>query len=154
MKGESVSKAEVRGKAPPSVEARGKAAPAVEVEVRHYTALLRQAIRAAGLSIAEVERRLGSGPRSLRRALAGEVDLTFKHAVKVLRVIGMSQEEFFTIAFRRKGRTAVSLEGLRGEFDALVQSMQTSEAKAAGKALFSASPRRLGQAALAACRRP
>jgi antitoxin Phd len=47
-----------------------------------------------------------------------------------------------------------SLESLRGEFDALVERMQTSEAKAAGRALFAASPRRRGNAARAVARRP
>jgi transcriptional regulator with XRE-family HTH domain len=78
--------------------------PAAEVEVRHYAAVLRQAIRAAGLSVTEVERRLGVGPKSLRRVFGGQVDLKFKHLVAVLRVIGMSHEEFFTIALRRRRR--------------------------------------------------
>jgi hypothetical protein len=72
--------------------------PRVEVEVRQYAALLRQAIRAAGFSVSEVERRLGAGPQALRRVLGGSTDLKFKHVVAVLRIIGMSQEEFFLIA--------------------------------------------------------
>jgi hypothetical protein len=73
----------------------GESLPAEEVEVRHYAGLLRQAIRAVGSSVAEVERRLGVEPKSLRRALGGEVDLTVEHVLSVLRVIGMSHEEFF-----------------------------------------------------------
>jgi transcriptional regulator with XRE-family HTH domain len=78
--------------------------PLPEVDVRHYAAVLRQAIRAAGLSVTEVERRLGVGPKSLRRVFGGQVDLKFKHLVAVLRVIGMSHEEFFTFALRRRRR--------------------------------------------------
>jgi hypothetical protein len=78
------------------------AVPAVEVEVRHYAGVLRQAIRAAGLSVTEVERRLGVGLKSLRRVFGGQVDLKFKHVVAVLRIIGMSHEEFFEIALRQR----------------------------------------------------
>jgi hypothetical protein len=82
--------------------AMGEAKPAVEEEVRHYSGVLRQAIRAAGFSVSEVERQLGAGPKSLRRVFGGQVDLKFKHVVAVLRIIGMSQEEFFAIAARRR----------------------------------------------------
>jgi transcriptional regulator with XRE-family HTH domain len=78
--------------------------PEAEVEVRHYTRVLRQAIRAAGLSVTEVERRLGVGPKSLRRVFGGQVDLKFRHIVEVLGVIGMSQEEFFKLALRERRR--------------------------------------------------
>lgn len=78
--------------------------PEVEEEVRRYAGLLRQAIRAAGLSVSEVERRLGAGPKALRRIFSGQVDLKLKHVVAILRIIGMSQEEFFAIASRPKQR--------------------------------------------------
>jgi hypothetical protein len=78
--------------------------PAIELEVKHYAAILRQTIRAAGFSVSEVERRLGAGPKSLRRVFGGQVDLKFKHVVAVLRVIGMSQAQFFDIASRRRRR--------------------------------------------------
>jgi AraC-like DNA-binding protein len=74
--------------------------PRAEVEAQHYAGVLRQAIRAAGLSVSEVERRLGAGPRTLRRVFGGTTDLKIKHLVSVLRIIGMSQEEFFAIAAR------------------------------------------------------
>jgi hypothetical protein len=103
------------------------ARPRPEVEVQHYAGVLRQAIRAAGLSVSEVERRLGAGPQSLRRVFGGTTDLKLKHLVAVLRIIGMSQEEFFAIAARtarrRQHRSAggellASFEriGYRGEF--------------------------------------
>jgi len=78
--------------------------PMVEQEVQHYAGVLRQASRAAGFSVSEVERRLGQGPKSLRRVFGGQVDLKFKHVVSVLRIIGMSQDEFFTIAARSRRR--------------------------------------------------
>ena len=78
--------------------------PEVEEEVRRYAALLKQAIRAGGLSVSEVERRLGAGPKALRRIFNGQVDLKLKHVVAILRIIGMSQEEFFALAARPKHR--------------------------------------------------
>jgi hypothetical protein len=89
----------------------GEARPAVEEDVRHYAGVLRQAIRAAGLSVSEVERRLGAGPKSLRRVFSGQVDLKFKHVVAVLRIIGMPHEEFFAIAARRRRQRAQPLPG-------------------------------------------
>jgi transcriptional regulator with XRE-family HTH domain len=78
--------------------------PEVEEEVRRYAGLLKQAIRAAGLSVSEVERRLGAGPKALRRIFSGQVDLKLKHIVAILRIIGMSQEEFFAIGSRPRHR--------------------------------------------------
>jgi transcriptional regulator with XRE-family HTH domain len=79
-----------------------------EEEVRHYARILRQAIRAAGVSVTEVERRLGVGPKSLRRVFSGQIDLKFRHLVAVLRVIDMPHEEFFSIAARRRHRASAS----------------------------------------------
>jgi hypothetical protein len=80
--------------------------PPVEVEVQHYAGVLRQAVRTAGFAVSEVERRLGTGPKALRRVFCGAVDLKLKHVIAVLRIIGMSQAEFFAIASRteRRGR--------------------------------------------------
>jgi len=89
-------------------------APAVEVEVKHYAGILRHAIRAAGFSVSEVERRLGAGPKSLRRVLGGQVDLKFKHVVAVLRIIGMPQEQFFAIAARRRRQRSLGGDLLGG----------------------------------------
>ncbi|MBV8200038.1 MAG: hypothetical protein JOZ15_05375 [Acidobacteria bacterium] len=80
--------------------------PPVEVEVQHYAGILRQAVRAAGFAVSDVERQIGTGPKALRRVFCGAVDLKLKHIIAVLRIIGMSQAEFFAIASRtdRRGR--------------------------------------------------
>jgi transcriptional regulator with XRE-family HTH domain len=84
-----------------------------EREIRHYLRVLRQAIRAAGLSVTEVERRLGVGAKALRRVFSGQIDLKFRHLVVILRVIGMPHDEFFAIAARRRRRaSSVSREFL------------------------------------------
>jgi prevent-host-death family protein len=64
------------------------------------------------------------------------------------RAVVLSMEEYEAIAPRADD----PLETLRGEFDALVERMQSPRAAAAGRALFEASPRRLGEAAKAAAR--
>jgi len=64
------------------------------------------------------------------------------------RAVMLSIEEYEALTPRLED----SLDSLRGDFDALVERMQTGEAKAAGRALFVASPRRLGRAARAAAR--
>jgi hypothetical protein len=85
--------------------------PPVEVEVQHYAGVLRQAVRAAGFAVSEVERQLGTGPKALRRVFCGAVDLKLKHIIAVLRVIGMSQAEFFAIASRMDRRSRRSSSG-------------------------------------------
>lgn len=65
------------------------------------------------------------------------------------RVVVLSLEEYEALTPPLED----TLEGLRGDFDALVERMQTSEAKAAGRALFAAFPRR-PRAARTAARRP
>jgi transcriptional regulator with XRE-family HTH domain len=105
---------------------RKKPSP-IEHEVRHYSIVVRQLIRAAGMSVSEMERRLGWGPKSLRRILGGEVDLKFKHVIAVLHVLDMQQEKFFELAAaqarRRKRRLpaadlvkAFAAMGYRGDF--------------------------------------
>src|ERR1700694_107727 len=119
MKGASTSKAEGRSKTPSVAEVRGNAAPEAGVEVRHYAELLQQAILAAGLSVADVERRLGFAPNLLRRVLRGGADLKLKHILMVLHVVGISREQFFAMAPEGLApRPEVSLGGLRGGFDA------------------------------------
>ena len=66
------------------------------------------------------------------------------------RVIVLSIEEYEALTPRLED----PLEKLRGEFDALVERMQTKEAKSAGRALFAASGRRLGRGSSAVARRP
>src|ERR1700728_2237838 len=88
-----------------------KKPPSVELEVRHYALVLRQLIRAAGLSVSEVERRLGQGPKSLRRVFGGQVDLKFKHAISVLQILDVPQEKFFEMvaqARRKKRRSSTA----------------------------------------------
>jgi transcriptional regulator with XRE-family HTH domain len=85
----------------------GETAPEIDEEVRRYAGLLRQAIRAAGLSVSEVERRLGAGPKALRRIFSGHVDLKLKHILAILRILDMPQDEFFGIAARPKRPTRV-----------------------------------------------
>jgi transcriptional regulator with XRE-family HTH domain len=80
--------------------------PEIDEEVRRYAGLLRQAIRAAGLSVSEVERRLGAGPKALRRIFSGHVDLKLKHVLAILRILNMPQDEFFNIAARPPKRAA------------------------------------------------
>ncbi len=94
-----------------TLRAMGETVPEIDEEVRRYASLLRQAIRAAGLSVSEVERRLGAGPKALRRIFSGHVDLKLKHVLAILRILNMPQDEFFTIAAKPKravARTATS----------------------------------------------
>jgi transcriptional regulator with XRE-family HTH domain len=76
--------------------------PEIDNEVRRYADILRAAIRAAGLSVSEVERRLGAGPKALRRIFSGHVDLKLKHILAILHLIGMEEADFFALAARKR----------------------------------------------------
>ena len=65
------------------------------------------------------------------------------------RAVVLSVEEYEALL----KRVPDPLKALSAEFDELVARMQTPKAKAAGKALFKASPVELGKAAVAAARK-
>jgi transcriptional regulator with XRE-family HTH domain len=56
---------------------------------------LRQRIREAGLTLREVEERLGLGKDYLRHVLSGRVDLKLKHVLAILEVLGLDPGPFF-----------------------------------------------------------
>lgn len=66
-----------------------------------------------------------------------------------VRAVVLSIEHYRALLERQRD----PLAELEGEFDALLERMQAPKARAAGRALFDASPERLGRAALAAARR-
>jgi transcriptional regulator with XRE-family HTH domain len=93
--------------------------PEIEEEVHRYANLLKQVIRTAGLSVSEVERRLGAGPKALRRIFSGDVDLKLKHILAILRILNVAQEDFFALAARQK-RTAPRTQSGAAELLALI----------------------------------
>ncbi len=90
--------------------------PQDQDKVRRFVALLKQAIRAAGFSVSEVERRLGVGPKALRRIFSGHVDLKLKHAYAILRIIGMSEQEFFALVGPQAPGSQSSAAGILAVF--------------------------------------
>jgi transcriptional regulator with XRE-family HTH domain len=96
--------------------------PEIEEEVQRYAGLLKQVIRTAGLSVSEVERRLGAGPKALRRIFSGDVDLKLKHILAILRILEVSQEEFFALAARPK-RPALRVQPTAAEILGLFNSV-------------------------------
>ena len=65
------------------------------------------------------------------------------------RAVVLSMEEFEALV----ARVPDPLESLRTEFDGLVANLRKPQAKAAGRALFKATPARLGRAAAASTRK-
>ena len=61
--------------------------------------VLKRAIRALGLSLREVERRLGMSRGYLTRLFAGEMDLKVDHVVLIAEILGVEPEEIFRLAF-------------------------------------------------------
>ncbi len=67
----------------------------------------------------EVERRLGQGPKSLRRVFCGEVDLKVKHIVSVLHILGMPEDKFFEIVAERRKKRRAAADELLEAFEAM-----------------------------------
>lgn len=85
--------------------------------------------------------------RELEKVLHGGITVITKHDAP--KAVLMSFEDFRQLS--NAGRT--KLDSLSGEFDALLGRMQTPEARSGMRAAFGASPRQLGQAAVAAARK-
>jgi transcriptional regulator with XRE-family HTH domain len=64
-------------------------------EVQRLARHLRWAIEVCGMTLRDVEARLGMGDGYLGQLLRGSVDLKVKHVVAVLAVLGMDPAEFF-----------------------------------------------------------
>jgi transcriptional regulator with XRE-family HTH domain len=79
-----------------------KNSKAIEDEIERCRLLLRASIRVSGLSVAEVERRLGLRPRTLQRVLLGRFDLKLRHILAVLGVLGIDYEAFYRAAAERR----------------------------------------------------
>jgi prevent-host-death family protein len=77
-----------------------------------------------------------------KATLHGVVGIT-KH--DEVRAVVLSIEQYRALLASQRN----PLAELEGEFDSLVTRMQTPKARAAGRALFDASPERLGRAAVA-----
>jgi transcriptional regulator with XRE-family HTH domain len=69
--------------------------PATAVKGNKLVETLRQKIREAGLTLREVEERLGLGKDYLRHVLSGRVDLKLKHVLAILAVLGLDPGPFF-----------------------------------------------------------
>lgn len=89
----------------------------IEDEIERCRLLLRASIRVSGLSVAEVERRLGYQPRTLQRVLLGRFDLKLRHILAVLQVLGIDYDEFYRAAAERRQAIITAAGGVlkRGE---------------------------------------
>ena len=85
--------------------------------------------------------------RVLEMAMQGGAVVITKHDDP--KAVLISVDEFNALSRARETR----LDSLTDQFDALLARMQTPDARAAMRSAFEASPRRLGQAAVAATRK-
>jgi transcriptional regulator with XRE-family HTH domain len=67
----------------------------IEEEVRHAARLLECLIQAAGVSEADLERRLDASSGYLRRVLSGEIELKLRHILSILRVLEIEPVLYF-----------------------------------------------------------
>ena len=85
--------------------------------------------------------------RMLEKVIQGGRVVITKHDLP--KAVLISLDEFNALSNAHR----VELETLSGEFDTLLARMQTPAARAGMKAAFHATPKQLGQAALAAARK-
>jgi antitoxin Phd len=85
--------------------------------------------------------------RVLEKVIQGGIVVITKHDEPKAVLISVREFNALTNANRMK------LDTLSGEFDALLARMQTQAARAGMKAAFDASPKQLGEAAVAVARR-
>ena len=99
---------------------------------------------AAAISATDAKNQFG---RILERLMQGGKVVITKHDSP--KAVLISMEEFNALSNAHR----VEIETLSGEFDALLARMQTPAARAGMKAAYHATPKELGQAALAAARK-
>ena len=99
---------------------------------------------AVKISATEAKNKLGE---VLDSVLQGGMVLITKHETP--KAVLLSMEEYGALSGAAQSR----LDTLNGEFDALLERMQSAKSSAGMKAAFSASPKQLGKAAVAAARR-
>ncbi len=68
-------------------------------QTAHLCQVLKQATRALGLSLREVERRLGLSRGYFTRLFAGEIDLKIDHVADIAGALDVDPDEFFRLAF-------------------------------------------------------
>jgi prevent-host-death family protein len=85
--------------------------------------------------------------RILEKVIQGGTVVITKHSAP--KAVLISVDEFNALSRAHR----VDLDTLSSEFDLLLAKMQTPAARAGMKAAFNASPKRLGQAAVAAARK-
>lgn len=113
----------------------------IPVTLNHYPG---ERPEPASISATDAKNEFG---RILEKVIQGGMVVITKHDVP--KAVLISVDEFDAIS--RANR--VKLDTLSGEFDALLARMQTPAARAGMKAAFGASPKQLGQAAVAAARK-
>jgi prevent-host-death family protein len=101
-------------------------------------------IEAMAMTATEAKKDFG---RMLETVIRGGAVVVTRHAAP--KAVLVSVEDFAALARGEEAR----LDSLSRRFDALLDSMQTHQARAAMKAAFIASPKELGKAAVEAARR-
>jgi transcriptional regulator with XRE-family HTH domain len=68
-------------------------------QTAHLSHTLKTAIKTMGLSLREVEKRLGMSRGYLTRLFGGEIDLKVDHVADIAEALGVEPEEIFRLAF-------------------------------------------------------
>ena len=81
----------------------------IDRELDRLRELLVSILEVNRYSIRSLEKRLGLGVGTLRRALNGEVRLTLRQLLAVVRGVGLRWEDFFAAAYPEPGEVAAAL---------------------------------------------
>jgi transcriptional regulator with XRE-family HTH domain len=73
--------------------------PVMKPQTQHVVDVLRTTIRALGLTLSEVEKRLGVSRGYLTRLFSGVMELRFDQIVEIAEAVGVEPEEVLRLAF-------------------------------------------------------
>jgi transcriptional regulator with XRE-family HTH domain len=104
-------------------------------ETQHMLDVLKTAMRVLGVTVRELEKRVGLSSSYLSRLLAGKLPLRFDHVIQITHALGLEPAHLFHEAFpfRRPGRPGEAEATVEGAIRALSGEPAASPAPVAMK---------------------
>ncbi|HEV8580134.1 MAG TPA: helix-turn-helix transcriptional regulator [Thermoanaerobaculia bacterium] len=101
----------------------------MKAQTAQLNQVLKRSIKALGLSLREVEKRLGMSRGYLTRLFSGEMDLKVDHIVDIAEILGVEPEEIFRLAFpSSRAEPGFAVQRLRETFGVSAEPDEAVEA--------------------------
>ena len=102
-------------------------------ETQHMLDVLRIAMRVLGVTVRELEKRVGISSSYLSRLLAGKLPLRFDHVIQIAHALGLEPAHLFHEAFPYRYRPGRSVE-VEATVEGAIRALPSSGDQAAGPA--------------------